>query len=187
MVGEAADKYGLDADVLEAQAKQIRRYNKDLKLTEKQAANLAIANQRMNKGVKALNENFEDWKKTLTTADKTSMDYAEALTEVESAIGDLVGASDDFELPEGFLDTPENLALIERAAKGDEAAINQLGLSLSSASIKALEFNESLAQMYNEAFGGNIDLASFETAKQTVLDGIAAIQANMAGLLDGSV
>ena len=187
MVGEAADKYGLDADVLEAQAKQIRRYNKDLKLTEKQAANLAIANQRMNKGVKALNENFEDWKKTLTTADKTSMDYAEALTEVESAIGDLVGASDDFELPEGFLDAPENLALIERAAKGDEAAINQLGLSLSSASIKALEFNESLAQMYNEAFGGNIDLASFETAKQTVLDGIAAIQANMAGLLDGSV
>ena len=27
MVGEAADKYGLDEDVLEAQAKQIRRYN----------------------------------------------------------------------------------------------------------------------------------------------------------------
>ena len=187
MIGEAAEKYGLDADVLEAQAKQIRRYNKDLKLTEKQAANLAIANQRMNKGVKALNENFEDWKKTLTTADKTSMDYAEALTEVESAIGDLVGASDDFELPEGFLDAPENLALIERAAKGDEVAINQLGLSLSSAAIDALQFNEALATAYNEAFGANIDTTRFDQAKQTVLDGIAAIQANMAGLLDGSV
>jgi len=158
-----------------------------LKLTEKQAANLAIANQRMNKGVKALNENFEDWKKVLTTADKTSMDYAEALTEVESAIGDLVGASDDFELPEGFLDAPENLALIERAAKGDEAAINQLGLSLSRASIDALQFNEALATAYNEAFGANIDTTRFDQAKKTVLDGIAAIQANMAGLLDGSV
>jgi DNA-binding ferritin-like protein (Dps family) len=140
----------------------------------------------MNKGVKALNENFKDWKKTLTSADKASMDYAEALTEVENAIGDLIGAAEDFTLPDGFIDMPGVMDLIEKAATGDELAINQLGNKISAASVEAMTMNESLVNMYNEAFGANITTDTFEAAKQTVLDGINSIYNNLNGLLDGS-
>ena len=186
LIGEAAGKYGLDAEVLETQARQIKKLNPELNLSAEQAARLAVNNQRMNKGVAALNKNFKDWKKTLTTADKASMDYAEALTEVENAVGDLLGAADDFTLPDGFLDMPGAMTLIEKAAQGDELAINQLGNKISAASVEAMTFNESLANMYNEAFGANITTDTFETAKQTVLNGINDIYSNLDGLLAGT-
>jgi hypothetical protein len=31
------------------------------------------------------------------------------MTNIESAIADLIGAADDFDLPDGFLDAPEHL------------------------------------------------------------------------------
>lgn len=186
LIGEASSKYGLDSEALETQARQIKKLNPELNLSAEQAARLAVNNQRMNKGVKALNENFKDWKKTLTSADKASMDYAEALTNVENVIGDLIGAAEDFTLPDGFIDLPGVMDLIQKAATGDELAINQLGNKISAASVKAMTMNESLVNMYNEAFGANITTDTFEAAKQTVLDGINSIYNNLNGLLDGS-
>ncbi len=92
---EGASKYGFDAKVIENQAKEIRQLNNDIKLSAEEAVELAIANQRLNRGIKTLNENFEDWRKTLEESNPESMDYAEALTNVESAIADLIGAADD--------------------------------------------------------------------------------------------
>ena len=46
------------------------------------------------------------------------MDYAEVAAEVEGALKDLLGLSDNFELPEGFLDSADNLKLLEEAANG---------------------------------------------------------------------
>ena len=63
------------------------------------------------------------------------------------------------------LDLEENLNLIEKAAKGDEIAINTLGTKISYASVEALTFNEAIANAYNEMSGANIDMASFETAR----------------------
>jgi hypothetical protein len=93
-------------------------------LSEKAAAKLAIENQRMNKGVASLSENWGDWKKELSKSDKTTTDYAKAAAALTSTIADLVGASEDLELSPEFLEAPENLALIEKAAQGDIDAIN---------------------------------------------------------------
>jgi len=48
-------------------------------------------------------------------------------------------------LPDGFLDAPENLALIEQASNGSESAINQLGNIMAQAQVSAWQFNEALA------------------------------------------
>ena len=76
LIGEAAEKYDLDAKTLEIQAKEIREAQKDLngeyELTAEQAAALAIQNQRLNKGLSNLVDNWKDWKKVLKSTDKES-------------------------------------------------------------------------------------------------------------------
>lgn len=72
----------------------------------------------------SLNSNFKDWKKTLKTTEKTSQDYAEAVVGITDSVKDLIGATEDFELPEGFLDSPKNLELLEKAANGSQDAVN---------------------------------------------------------------
>jgi hypothetical protein len=94
------------------------------------AAQMAIANQRMNKGVNTLTDNWEDWKKTLKGTDKTTQDYAEALVEAEGVMRDILNLSDEAVIPDGFLEVPENLELFEQIADGSEEAVEKLGYNL---------------------------------------------------------
>ena len=178
---EGAKKYGLDAKVIQNQAKAIRALNKDYAMSAEEATELAIVNQRMNKGVTALNKNFKDWRKTLTSTDKTSEDYAEAVTGIEEAISDLIGAADDFELPDGFLEMPGMLDKIQAASEGDITAINEIGIACTNAAIGAMELDASFAEL------SNITAADFENAKNTVLQGIDDITNHLPQLLDGSM
>ena len=89
MIGEAAEKYGLEAKEVEVQARQLA---KAYDLDAEAAAKLAINNQRMNKGIITLAENWKNWSKALKASDKTSLDWADAAVECTAAIADLVGA-----------------------------------------------------------------------------------------------
>jgi hypothetical protein len=71
-IGEAAEKYDLSAESLEAQAKEIMRANDWSEEYAETAAILAVQNQRMNKGLTKLVNGWKDWKKTLSTTNKTS-------------------------------------------------------------------------------------------------------------------
>jgi hypothetical protein len=134
MLGEAAEKYGFEAKELEVQAKQLaKEYNLDAEA----AAKLAVQNQRMNKGIITLAENWKDWSKALKSSDKTTLDWAKAAVECTAAIADLVGASEDLELPEDFFNT-DNMALLEAAMNGDIDAINRLGAAVASEQVKLL-------------------------------------------------
>ena len=182
LIGEASEKYGFDAEVVERQAKQYQKLHPEMELTAEQAAQLAINNQRMNKGMKTLNNNFADWKKVLKSADKTTMDYADAVVDCTDAIADLVGASDDLELPDEFFND-ENMKLIEKAMKGDIKAVNQLGAAVAAATVNAMEFNGAFADMINEleTWDGEIpDITlspeQFNKDKEIVLAGIQDIQ-----------
>jgi kynureninase len=77
----------------------------------------------MNRGVKSLVDNWDDWKKTLKSTNKDTLDWAKTAKECTKVVADLTGASEDLVLPAEFFDTSENLALIEKAAKGDAEAI----------------------------------------------------------------
>lgn len=178
---EGAAKYGFDAKEIENQAKAIRKLNQDYEMSAEEATQLAITNQRMNKGVSELNKNFSSWKKTLTSTEKTSQDYAKAMTEVESAVADLIGAADDFDLPEAFLESAENMELLEKAANGDVEAINLIGLACSEAQVQAMEFNEAFADAVN------IDEGQFQAAQAEVVNGIQNIRDNLDQLLAGTM
>lgn len=147
MIGEAADKYGLSADSLEIQAKELRNASKDINgemtLTAEQAAILAIQNQRLNKGLTKLVDNWGDWKKVLKSTDKTSQDYADTLADLSDSVQDLIGWYDDLALSSDFVE--QNMDLIEKSSKGDINAIMQLGAAVASLSIKEAELNSTLA------------------------------------------
>ena len=195
LLGEGAEKYGLDANVLESQARSIQALNNDMELNAETAARMAIANQRMNKGIDTLSSNFEDWTKKLKTATRGSMDYAEVAAEVEGALKDLLGLSDNFELPEGFLDSKENLKLLEEAANGSQLAINKLGIQMVKGAMDITSWNQALIDAYNATAatedGAAAQLQSFSEDMQTYFDnanlGMQALQDNIKALTDGSM
>ena len=176
---EGAKKYGLEVESLSAQSQRLAEaYN----LTAEEAAKLAIQNRRMEKGVEKLADNWDDWKKVLKSTDKLTGKYADAVSDCTDAIADLVGASDDLELPDDFFND-KNMKLIEKAIQGDTDAINELGLAVGKATIEGLEFNSSLSKAINslEKFGNEpIDITlgadQFELDKDRVLQGIQDIQ-----------
>lgn len=191
LLGEAAEKYGLDANVLESQARSIQALNNDMELNAETAARMAIANQRMNKGIDTLSSNFEDWTKKLKTATRGSMDYAEVAAEVEGALKDLLGLSDNFELPEGFLDSKENLKLLEEAANGSQLAINKLGIQMVKGTMDITSWDQALIDAYNATAATDKTMSEFTMDMQTAFDtanaGMQAIQDNIVALTNGSM
>lgn len=191
LLGEAAEKYGLDANILESQARSIQALNNDMELNAETAAQMAIANQRMNKGIDTLSDNFEDWTKKLKTATRGSMDYAEVAAEVEGALKDLLGLSDNFELPEGFLDSKENLKLLEEAANGSQLAINKLGIQMVKGAMDITSWDQALIDAYNAIAATDKTMLEFTMDMQTAFDtanaGMQAIQDNIVALTNGSM
>lgn len=190
-IGEASKKYGLEAENVETQAKLIAE---EYGIAAEAAADLAIKNQRMNKGVAALNKDFSTWNKTLTTADHKSVDYAETLNLANDALANLTGAIDGASVPLDFLDNTtedgaRHLELLSKAADGDTEAINQLGNELAYAQINALEFNEAITSLLDEdgnKIGDIINVAEFESAKDIVLQGIDTLHSKLGELEDGA-
>ena len=182
---EGAAEYGLEVESLTAQSKRLA---KAYGLSAEEAANLAIKNQRMNKGVSSLVDNWKDWKKQLTASNKLTQDYADALVDCTAAIADLVGASEDLELPDEFFNA-ENMALIEKAMQGDVNAVNQLGAAVAATTVEALTFNEAFATVIAsmETFRNepiDLDLLNeeqFLADQQLVLQGIEDIKNGVIG------
>lgn len=206
-IGELAEKYDLVAEDIETQARLLQATRKELNLTKEQAARLAVANQRMNRGVKTLNENFSDWKKVLTSTDHTTQDYAETLNDAYDALADLTGAVDAASIPLDFLDNTteagsKHLQWLEKAAQGDVQAINLLGSALAVASVKAMEMDSSFTKAFADMAGVGIDQAqnkfvelqgTVSTAMQQIHDAIQSglsvdeIQAKIDGMGTGWV
>ena len=200
-IGEASNEYNLVAEDVETQARQLAKaYNLDAD----SAGRLAVANQRMNRGVKTLHDNWKDWNKALRASDHTTMDYAATLNDAYDALADLVGAVDAASISEDFLDSTtadgaHHLDLLGKAANGDVQAINELGVAVGQASVEAMEFNEAFVQ--SAIAGGQLDSAfdlnAFNNYKAEVLEGITALQEqitngtiaageNITSLMDGT-
>lgn len=201
-LGEAAEKYDLNADVLETQTREIANAKG---ISEEAAATMAIANQRLNKGIQELSENWEDWSKTLKSSDKTTQDYAEALTDLSDAVTEIVGWYEDLNLTSEFVE--ENMDLIGEAAEGNSTAILQLGAAVAETAVKEAELNQatydavgpytSQAQVVNgtaNAFeqlwakmaAGTTAAQAFASVQSNVAAGFNTISASMTALQNGS-
>lgn len=178
IVQKQAEMYDLDYDDIVDQAENLADA---YELTEEAATELAIQNQRMNKGLKTLNENWEDWSKTLKKGDKTTTDYIDTMQDVEDVIADLVGASEDLDLSQEFFDSAENLELIGKAAEGDEKAINELGVAVAQDLVSNIEgLTENATITFPDGAVQIISPDAFEQARSTVLTGLANLRTAVA-------
>ena len=148
MIGEAAEEFDLDANALEVQAKQLA---KAYGLGAEAAANLAIKNQRMNKGIDSLKDNWQKWKKELKGTDKTTWAYAESVAELTKSFKDLIGVTEDFQLPDDFFESEKIMGLLDQAAAGSTKAIDLLGIEAAKASVGMLQFDAALANSMMQA------------------------------------
>ncbi|MBO7078994.1 MAG: phage tail tape measure protein [Bacilli bacterium] len=190
-LGEAAEKYDLNARSLEAQAKEIAEAEG---VTAEQAAHMAVANQRLNKGITQLNKNWKNWKKTLTSTDKTSQDYADTLVELSDSVGEIVGWYKELNLDSKFVE--KNMGLIEKAAEGDTTAILELGAAVAQAEIAESELNTTMAEGAMSDGGENafqqwsndaLDAQqNFENLKNSLGGMFQTIQENMSALEGGA-
>lgn len=184
----AVQKYGLDADDIEDQAKRIQ---KAYDLTEVEATKLAIANQRMNNGVKDLSDNWEDWnailkKSQIDDKEKLTKEYTDTIQDLTKTIADLTGASEDLELPDEFFDSADNLELINQATQGSTDAINQLGIAVAKNTVDLMEINDAEKNL-TMTYGDNEDegilpeyIRNFQNNKEIILNGLDEISAKLA-------
>lgn len=184
-LGEAAEKYDLNAEVLETQTREIAKAKG---ISEEAAATMAVANQRLNKGIQELSENWEDWSKVLKSSDKTTQDYAEALTDLSDAVTEIVGWYEDLNLTSEFVE--ENMDLIGEAAEGNSTAILQLGAAVAETAVKEAELNQatydaygpytSQAQVVNGTANAFEQLWAKMAAGTTAAEAFASVQSNVA-------
>lgn len=184
----AVQKYRLDADDIEDQAKRIQ---KAYDLTEVEATKLAIANQRMNNGVKDLSDNWENWNAVLKRSqiddkEKLTKEYTDTIQDLTKTIADLTGASEDLELPDEFFDSADNLELINQAAQGSTDAINQLGIAVAKTTVDLMEINDAEKNL-TMTYGDNEDegilpeyIRNFQSNKEIILNGLDEISAKLA-------
>lgn len=175
---EMADESDILADSLEKDAEA--------------AAIVAKSAMRMNKGVESLAENFEEWNDVLKNSDKSSEEYCKALNDMKDAVSDLLDVEEDAVDSEFIIN---NLPLIEKAAKGNAEAIDQLRdayadkilldisveNNLDDSKIQSLKDRlNSLQDEMPTLDAGKIDDANFiESCQQLISDaGMTADQAN---------
>jgi hypothetical protein len=90
------------------------------------AKNVALYTLKMNKGVEKLSDNFKDWNSVLTTSDKASKEYMDAMVGIKDVMSDVLGVNEEF-LTDSFI--RDNLPLIEEAANGSAEAIDKLAIA----------------------------------------------------------
>ena len=97
-------------------------------MTEEAAEDVALYTKKMNQGVKKLADDFEDWSDILKKSDKSSEEYADAMSNVKDAMSDVLGVSEEF-LSDDFI--LKNMEDIKKAAEGDAEAIDRLAVAAS--------------------------------------------------------
>ena len=143
-----AEAFGLDVDEFEDLSELIEEcgsgiagLSDDLKGNEREANDVAKALLRYDKAIKSIVENSKDWKKALTSGNL--QDQAKAIKEMEVAYSDMLDI-DMGVLSDSFLKNADNLALMEQAAKGSEAAYKELQAAAAKDILAAVKLDTSL-------------------------------------------
>ena len=136
-IGEAAKQYNLDAEATENYAKRLA---KNLGIDEKAAANLAVANQRLDRGLLSLNENLEDYQEALKKNSKNSAEWSKAMDSIKTDLADVFNLADGNMLSDEFAEATLGSEDFKKALNGDVEALERLQTAAADdiiASIKA--------------------------------------------------
>ena len=175
-IGEMSKALNLEAESVEEQANELISVNKLSEENYKVATKVAVLNQSMNKGVQDLVDHWSDYKKTLKNSEKGTEDYANAALKTKKALAQLLGITNEEFIPDDFLEMPGVMDSIDKAIKGDEKAINSLGVTMAKATIEAMNFKEGMLG-FVESTGKTFELeeSQFKDYKNEVLEGITSL------------
>ena len=136
-VAELAEKHGFDAKETEAYAKRLKNNlsaaMKEAGFSEKQleksALTAAIANQRLDRGLLSLNKNLETYKKSLSSADKNSIEWSNTMEALKTDLADILNMDTSVltdEFAESLLTDATYSAYLTQALDGNVEAIKKL-------------------------------------------------------------
>lgn len=154
------------ADEIETYAKQIMSqthkendFADSLEEDAQMATKVALAINRMNRGLQDLHDNIDDWITKLKTSNKMSEDYAVAIEGISNSLGQLLGVNGKY-INTDFVTS--HLEQIKQAADGDIASIESL--------------RNSLADNMIDSFGSfkGLDTTQIENAK-TEIDSLQSL------------
>lgn len=97
-----------------------------LKKYEKAAQQAAIRNQKLDRGLLNLNENLEDYKKQLKTANKGTAEWSETMDALKADLSDIVGFDDPDLITDDFAEAALDSEDLQLALDGDVEAIKRL-------------------------------------------------------------
>lgn len=153
----AKEQFDIDEDVFDELVKNIQKSSEELENNSKAAANLALKNIKLNKGLEDLGDQFEDNYKVLKDNNKLTPEYAESLEETQDALENILGVepSDEF--------IQEHLEEIKRLAEGDISVLEGLRDAAAIEYVASLDpsgLNEDLNELENLIL--NTDLSDLE-------------------------
>lgn len=121
-----AEKLGLDVEELDAYRKILAEENEELAENRQALNDVAIANKRMEKGVKTLAGDWESLDEIMSDSTSTAEDISSVLPTVNEGLQDILNLSDEqFELlPPNF--AKDNWNLIQDVMNGVEGAVDRL-------------------------------------------------------------
>ena len=122
-IGEMAEQYNLDAEETENYSKRLA---KSMGIDEKAASKLAVANQRLDRGLLNLNENLEDYQKALSKNKKNSADWSKAMDALKTDMADMLNLADGNMISDDFAEAALSSEDFKKALDGDVEALGRL-------------------------------------------------------------
>lgn len=117
---------GLDYETTENYAKILQEVSEEEDFNIDKARQLAIANQRLDRGLNSLNDNFENWAKSLKKTGKNTAEYSETIKGVRESFADMLNISSgdnlSIEWIEGLMKDSERM---KKILAGDQEALEQ--------------------------------------------------------------
>lgn len=166
--GEMAEKYGLTAEHIERYADELAASGKYSKANEKSLTEMAKDQLRYDNAVISAQEHMETWIADLKVAAKTGHLVTETADQMAEAYGNLLDI-DGSELSATFLNSEENLKLMQEALNGSDEAYRQLQENAG---------KDILSRLNLDTSQWDADLAMIEAQVQDFTDmGLADIEA----------
>ncbi len=177
-----AETLNTTTDALEMYASALIDANPELEKNKKLAAQLAVQHFKTAKGLNNLQKTFKEYADVLQKADKSSIDYYEALGKLNQAIEETFGVK----VSADFLENEENLKDLEKAANNDVQALARLKKAVNEDFILNLNINENAKNVLNQKITELSDLAlNSPIGTSLVLDDSNAIAALNEALYTG--
>lgn len=143
---QGANGLGMDKNALDAYAQSLMKANSELAENKLQAAQVAVEHYKLGKGLnevrKALEENID----TLKAANKNSLEYAEALGAIKTAIDKAFGSDVSFEFIE------KEMGNIQNMLDGSVEAYDKVRRALVKDWVQNLELDETQIKQIDTLF-----------------------------------